>query len=140
MKNDSKTLAKALDRLSQIDDPWLAHSLRRHGEGIVLLPLPLGREVVALRGAFDEALDEVHYAGACSRVGRCMRLLIVENGQWAGGIVLGSTFPNIDVRDEALGLKRHVRNHHLRGLRSPWARENVPYWSRLQLVVNHART
>lgn len=92
------------------------------------------------RRLFDRALDEIHYAGACQRVGRCMRLAIIENGVWVGGIVLGSTFPNIRVRDEALGLRQYVENWRERGLKSPWARENTAYWSALQKIVNHART
>jgi GNAT superfamily N-acetyltransferase len=69
-----------------------------------------------------------------------MRLLVVVDNEWSGGIVLGSTFANVHVRDDALDLKQFVRGHQLRGLRSPWAAENTEYWSRLQLVVNHART
>jgi GNAT superfamily N-acetyltransferase len=93
-----------------------------------------------LRSNFDYALDRTHYAGACQRVGRCMRLAITLKGEWVGGIVLGSTFPNIEVRDEALGLKRFVRDYQARGLRSPWCRENKKYWRALQSIVNHART
>ena len=89
---------------------------------------------------FDEALDEIHYAGSCSRVGRCMRIAAFSDREWVGGIVLGSTFPNILVRDEALGLRKHVASWKKRGLRSPWSRENTAYWSALQTIVNHART
>lgn len=89
---------------------------------------------------FDAACDELHYAGSCRRVGRKLRLGVVVDGEWAGGIVLGSPFPNIQPRDDALGLTRWVKNWQERGLVSPWARENTEYWSRLQLVVNHART
>ena len=92
------------------------------------------------RRLFDEALDLLHYAGACQRVGRCMRLAIIHERQWVGGIVLGSTFPNIDVRDRALGLKKFVKGFKSRGLGNPWARENQLYWKALQRVVNHART
>lgn len=92
------------------------------------------------RRLFDQALDEIHYAGSCQRVGRCMRLAIFESGQWIGGIVLGSTFPNILVRDEALGLRQYVGDYKQRGLKSPWSRENIPYWEALQKVINHART
>lgn len=92
------------------------------------------------RRLFDRALEEIHYAGACQRVGRCMRLAIIENGVWVGGIVLGSTFPNIRVRDEALGLRKYIKDWKERGLKSPWARENTAYWTALQKVVNHART
>ncbi len=92
------------------------------------------------RRFFDEALDLTHYAGSCQRVGRCMRLAIVENSNWVGGIVLGSTFANILVRDEALQLRKYVRNYRRRGLKSPWARNNHKYWKALQRVVNHART
>src|SRR5688572_7682441 len=88
----------------------------------------------------DAALDTIHYARSCQRVGRCMRLGIFLEGQWVGGIVLGSTFPNIDSRDQFLGLKRHVRNVSRRGLSNPWCSENIAYWSRLQSIVNHART
>lgn len=108
--------------------------------GLKLVALPLGRGLADWRRVFDGALDELHYAGRCQRVGRCMRLLIIENGDWVGGVVLGSTFPNVGVRDEAIGLKPYVRDHQLRGLRSPWARENIDYWGRLQHIVNHART
>jgi GNAT superfamily N-acetyltransferase len=69
-----------------------------------------------------------------------MRLAIMWNGAWAGGIVLGSTFPNIHVRDEILGLKPFVRNLRARGLQNAWSRENVEYWTALQTIVNHART
>jgi hypothetical protein len=92
------------------------------------------------RRHFDEALDLVHYSGSCQRVGRCMRLAVVEDKQWVGGIVLGSTFPNILVRDEAVGLRRFVANYKKRGLKNPWSRDNKPYWRNLQRVVNHART
>jgi hypothetical protein len=92
------------------------------------------------RKLFDEALDLIHYSRSCQRVGRCMRLAIVEDGQWVGGIVLGSTFPNILVRDEAVGLRKFVTSFKKRGLSSPWSRENKPYWRNLQRVVNHART
>lgn len=54
--------------------------------------------------------------------------------------MLGSTFPNVGCRDEALGLKQFVRGAPDRGLRSPWASENHEYWDRLQTIVNHART
>lgn len=119
---------------------WLdsVKGLRR--DRLCLVPLPTGKAIRETRRAFDLALGEIHYAGPCFRVGRCMRLLISEKGHWVGGIVLGSTFPNVGVRDEILGLKRWCRNHQLRGLRSPWARENRAYWERLQRIVNHART
>jgi hypothetical protein len=94
----------------------------------------------SLRRIFDLSLDLIHYAGSCQRVGRCMRLAILWNGMWAGGIVLGSTFPNINVRDEHLGLKPFVRNTRERGLENPWSRHNVQYWTSLQTIVNHART
>ena len=129
-----------LNQLSQIGQSWVSDNFRHRPSGIMLRPLPLGRSIANVRIAFDSALDLTHYAGACRRVGRCMRLLILKEGQWAGGIVLGSTFPNIGDRDEALGLKDFIRNHHLKGLRSPWASENTDYWTRLQKVVNHART
>lgn len=89
---------------------------------------------------FDEALDNIHYAGSCKRVGRCMRLAIIKNKTWVGGIGLGSTFPNIDARDRFLGLKKYLHNFKERGLKSPWARENSAYWTRLQRIVNHTRT
>jgi hypothetical protein len=108
--------------------------------GLSLVPIPLGRAGRSLRKEFDGALGSIHYAGACQRVGRCMRLLVVDGMHWVGGIVLGSTFPNIDCRDEALDLKRYVRGTRERGLASPWSAENTEYWSRLQSVVNHART
>jgi GNAT superfamily N-acetyltransferase len=105
-----------------------------------LSPVPRGREGRDLRVLFDEALDAIHYAGSCQRVGRCMRLAVREGLRWLGGIVLGSTFPNIHDRDTALGLKRHVAGATTRGLRSAWARENHAYWDDLQTIVNHART
>lgn len=94
----------------------------------------------AWRRLFDQALDEIHYAGSCQRVGRCMRLAIFERGQWIGGIVLGSTFPNILVRDQSLGLRQYVEDYKQRGLKSPWSRENISYWEALQGIINHART
>jgi hypothetical protein len=92
------------------------------------------------RDLFDEACDLAHYAGSCRRVGRCLRLALVVEGKWAGGTVLGSPFPNIGARDEAFGLTAYTRGYRARGLVSPWASENYEYWSRLQLIVNHART
>src|SRR5207237_3349007 len=92
------------------------------------------------RKLFDEALDLTHYSYSCQRVGRCMRLAIVEDGLWVGGIVLGSTFPNILVRDENVGLRKFVINYKRRGLVNPWTRKNRSYWRNLQKVVNHART
>lgn len=94
----------------------------------------------ALRRYFDLALDRTHYARSCQRVGRCMRLAIIKESVWVGGIVLGSTFPNIGVRDEALGLKQFVRGFSDRGLRNAWCAENTAYWNALQSIVNHART
>jgi hypothetical protein len=93
-----------------------------------------------LRKLFDDALDIIHYSKSCKRVGRCMRLAITCDKQWVGGIVLGSPFPNILVRDEAIGLRKYVTNYKLRGLKNPWSRDNVDYWTKLQQVVNHART
>lgn len=93
-----------------------------------------------LQQLFDDALSLTHYAGSCQRVGRCMRLAIIYHKTWVGGIVLGSPFPNIEVRDHAVGIKKHVLNFKKRGLRSPWVRENRAYWMRLQRIVNHART
>jgi hypothetical protein len=92
------------------------------------------------RMLYDEALELVHYSGSCQRVGRCMRLAIIDHGEWVGGIVLGSTFPNIFVRDESLGLRKFVTDYRERGLSHPWSRQNRLYWSNLQKVVNHART
>jgi|GEM_PF-1903697 len=89
---------------------------------------------------FDESLDLTHYSRSCQRVGRCMRLAIVEDNQWVGGIVLGSTFPNILVRDESIGLRKFVVDYKERGLSNPWSKDNKLYWSNLQKVVNHART
>lgn len=109
-------------------------------EGLQLVPIPRGEPGKPYRRAFDVAMASLHYAGPCQRVGRCMRLLLVEHGYWVGGIVLGSTFPNIDCRDSALGLKKYVRNASARGLRNPWSAENHAYWTRLQSIVNHART
>src|SRR5438067_13823761 len=80
------------------------------------------------RKLFDEALDLVHYSHSCQRVGRCMRLAIIEDGQWVGGIVLGSTFPNILVRDKDVGLRKFVTNYKKRGLKNPWTRDNKLYW------------
>jgi hypothetical protein len=93
-----------------------------------------------LRNCFDLSLDKTHYAKSCQRVGRCMRLAIVSERQWVGGIVLGSTFPNVGARDEALGLKQFVRGFPSRGLRNAWCKENREYWQALQTIVNHART
>jgi len=97
-------------------------------------------ELTEMRQVFDEALQEIHYAGACQRVGRCMRLAIVKDKEWVGDIVLGSTFPNIRPRDEAFGLTKFIKDWKERGLVSPWAWENREYWDRLQAIVNHART
>jgi GNAT superfamily N-acetyltransferase len=115
-------------------------------EGSVMLPCSRRTLDLApvtsreLRLLFDRACGEIHYAGACQRVGRCMRLAISVRGEWAGGVVLGSTFPGIGARDEALGLRDYLRGYRQRGLVSAWAGENRDYWSRLQGVVNHART
>lgn len=94
----------------------------------------------AIRKVFDTALNEVHYAGSCQRVGRCLRLVVTNGCSWIGGVVLGSTFPNMACRDEAFGLKKFIRNTQDRGLVSPFASENRPYWGNLQKIVNHART
>ena len=93
-----------------------------------------------LRRLFDRALDMTHYAKSCQRVGRCMRLSVVHHGNWVGGVVLGSTFPNVDVRDRALGLKIYVTGFLSRGLTNPWSGKNREYWNCLQSIVNHART
>jgi GNAT superfamily N-acetyltransferase len=93
-----------------------------------------------LRHSFDSALDLTHYAKSCQRVGRCMRLAIMHGHRWVGGIVLGSTFPNVGVRDDALGLKIFVAGYASRGLKNPWSGKNCEYWDCLQTIVNHART
>jgi hypothetical protein len=93
-----------------------------------------------LRHLFDRALDLTHYAKSCQRVGRCMRLALVHGDHWVGGVVLGSTFPNVDVRDRALGLKVYVSDFASRGLSNPWSGKNHEYWNCLQSIVNHART
>ena len=93
-----------------------------------------------LRLLFDAGCDQLHYAKACQRVGRCMRLAITVRGRWAGGMVLGSTFPNIRCRDDAFGLTQFVHDWKTRGLPNPWASENDLYWKGLQRIVNHART
>ncbi len=92
-----------------------------------------------IRYFFDDALNRLHYAKACQRVGRCMRLAVMMNNSWIGGIVLGSPFPNIFVRDEALGLRKFVNDYKARNLKNPWVRENFLYWKSLQTIVNHAR-
>jgi GNAT superfamily N-acetyltransferase len=123
--------------------------LRRRGEAILALTQPQSRgdglrffeiKDASLRELFDVALRRIHYAGSCQRVGRCMRLAVTLRGRWVGGVVLGSTFPNISVRDEILGMKVYVRGYGARGLKSPWSSANTPYWSALQTIVNHART
>ncbi len=93
-----------------------------------------------LRHFFDKSLDLTHYAKSCQRVGRWMRLAILHGNHWVGGIVLGSTFPNVGVRDQALGMKIFVNGFASRGLKNPWSGKNHPYWECLQTVVNHART
>lgn len=117
-----------------------AHSFVACLDGLRLVPIPRGRPGKSLRKVFDVAMASLHYAGSCQRVGRCMRLLLVEHGYWVGGIVLGSTFPNIECRDNVLGLKEYVRNVSARGLCNPWSSDNQAYWIRLQSIVNHART
>jgi hypothetical protein len=91
------------------------------------------------RTLFDEACALLHYAGSCRRVGRLLRLGIVSRGQWVGGIVLGSTFPNLRPRDDAFGLTRWVIDWKGRGLASPWASENDQYWRRLVSVAARTR-
>jgi hypothetical protein len=124
----------------RIGQSWVKSRAKHRKGRMSLVPIPVGRSVTEVREVFDKALDGIHYAGACRRVGRCMRLMIVESGQWVGGIVLGSTFPNIDARYRELGPKPFVRDYKCRGLTNPWSRENVDYWCRLQNIVNHART
>jgi hypothetical protein len=114
----------------------LLASGRRLPRRLTLVPV----EDKRLRHLFDAACNEIHYAGVCRRVGRLLRLAIVSDAQWTGGIVLGSTFPNIRARDDAFGLTRFISGWQDRGLISPWASENTDYWSRLQAIVNHART
>jgi hypothetical protein len=117
-------------------DPALAHRLVNERKPRVRLVEVLED---ADRHLFDRALDVIHYSKSCQRVGRCMRMAVLLGQKWVGGIVIGSTFPNILVRDEAIGLRRFVVDFRERGLVSPWSRENRPYWTALQTVVNHAR-
>ena len=91
------------------------------------------------RRLFDACLDAYHYAGGCQRVGRCLRLALVHDDVWVGGSVIGSPFPNILVRDEALGMRRFVTDWYKRG-KSPWTRHNREYWQALQGIIDHART
>jgi GNAT superfamily N-acetyltransferase len=129
----------------QFDGAARSAEIQALGSKLLVAPRHNGLQLTTLtdpqvRRWFDEACELNHYAGACRRVGRCMRLCIWESGAWAGGIVLGSTFPAIAVRDEAFGLQRFARDYRARGLVSAWASENREYWDRLQHIVNHART
>lgn len=124
------------------------HEIQRSGNEIISIEYEYPKASLGLieiidknwRSLHDEALDLIHYSGSCQRVGRCMRLAIVEDGEWVGGIVLGSTFPNIIVRDKAVGLRKFVVDYKSRGLNNPWSGKNRLYWNNLQKVVNHART
>ena len=126
------------------DDASAFERIRPAGEALLKPPSRgLSFEPVfdpKLRRLFDDACDAIHYAGSCKRVGRLLRLALVLDGEWAGGTVLGSPFPNIKARDEAFGLTQYTHGYRDRGLVSPWASENREYWDRLQLIVNHART
>src|SRR6267143_257962 len=126
--------------LEQICSQGTAALFRQHR--IPRAPGPYFVEIqrVELRHLFDEALDLTHYAKSCQRVGRCMRLALVHDDHWVGGVVLGSTFPNVDARDRALGLKVYVSGFASRGLSNPWSGKNREYWDCLQSIVNHART
>jgi GNAT superfamily N-acetyltransferase len=110
------------------------------GRGFRLVAQQYGPSARPFRQVFDTTLAAVHYAGRCQRVGRCMRLSIMDGRRWVGGVVLGSTFANVGCRDEALGLKIYIRGQLPAGVRGPWSRENRAYWDALQTVVNHART
>lgn len=92
-----------------------------------------------MKHLFDTACDELHYARSCKRVGRLMRLAAMEDGKWIGGIVLGSPFPNVRVRDDAFGLTPFARDPASRGVPHVWGKENTDYWTRLQLIANQAR-
>lgn len=93
-----------------------------------------------VRVLFDEALDLIHYAGACRRVGRLLRLAAIKDRQWIGGVVLGSPFPAMKDRDEAFGLSAFAKGWKGKGWSSSWVRENADYWKALQSIINHART
>ena len=129
-------------------DRWKVDAIRREGAERLASTTPelegpltlVSLDPPDLKRIFDAACEEIHYAGACHRVGRLARLAIVGDGQWLGGVVLGSPFPNIRPRDDAFGLTPLVTDWSQRGLISPWASENRQYWDRLQLIVNHART
>jgi hypothetical protein len=125
---------EALDVL-QAEGTELIREEWRLPKRLALVPV----EHADARRVFDEACDHIHYAGACRRVGRLMRLAVMDRGRWVGGVALGSTFPNLRPRDDAFGLTRWVHDWQERDLVSPWASENVQYWSRLQQVVNQAR-
>jgi RimJ/RimL family protein N-acetyltransferase len=135
--------------VTQKKTPINLREVRLRGEAILSRTYDISRsqtlqfieiQDTELRRFFDAGLDQTHYAKSCQRVGRCMRLALVHDHQWVGGIVLGSTFPNIGVRDLALGLKIFVAGYALRGLKNPWSAKNFEYWECLQTVVNHART
>lgn len=146
--SDSEKEVFVVSRINIKVNAKCAETIQKEGQLILDKLLPKSRKELffyeitslPLRNLYDEALNNIHYAASCQRVGRCMRLAIINMKTWIGGIVLGSPFPNIDARDRFLGLKRYVVNFKERGLKSPWARENHAYWSRLQRIVNHART
>ena len=83
---------------------------------------------VALKATFDSACELLHYAGACHRVGRRLRLAAMMDERWVGGVVLGSPFPNIRPRDDAFNISRFAGNLSERGLPNAWCRENREYW------------
>lgn len=137
MAKTRKRTTQALNTMRNKGEAILSSQGDLHSRRTVDFKVIQGAE---LRQLFDDALDLVHYAKSCQRVGRCMRLAIVSEENWVGGIVLGSTFPNIATRDQALGLKKYVIGFQSRGLRNPWSRTNTLYWQALQTIVNHART
>lgn len=136
MANDTEAVLRRCNELQQSGNELLARLPEGSSAGLSFVEIT-NRKWKSIN---DEALDLIHYSRSVQRVGRCMRLAIIEDGEWAGGIVLGSTFPNILVRDTEVGLRKFVEDYKSRGLTNPWSRENRLYWENLQKVVNHART
>jgi hypothetical protein len=130
--------SRSLERLRELREQGRKALQLQGGRKRSLTLVPIGDH--AMKHTFDEACELLHYAGACRRVGRLLRLAVVKERDWVGGLVLGSPFPNLRPRDDAFGLTKHVQNWRDRGLANPWSAENEAYWHRLQQVANHARS
>jgi hypothetical protein len=81
---------------------------------------------------FTEALQQLHYAGSCKSVGRFLRLMLLDDSRWVGGLIIRNALPIVQCRDEFFGINQFRKSGRI-------PKSGSPYWDKLNRIVNMAR-